>query len=181
MKGCRLDPARSLLECFELTDLGRLVRRQKLAPEAPRTRAEAVRLITRHLDLAGIVAALRSDLSRQPAAAGRRLDSGPARHGAAEVRTRDELRLEHGDTSVRLQLSNTRLFLENLWPLLACELGGSRVARSTAAVIDEGEYELRGGRLRLKLIRAGLLSFRIEFLRLRPRTGQPQYLLEPIA
>ncbi|MEO0086269.1 MAG: hypothetical protein ABIK37_06530 [candidate division WOR-3 bacterium] len=176
-----MDPARSMLECFALPDLGRLVRRQKLARTAPRTRAEAVRLITRHLDLAEIVDAVRADLGGQSGRMAHRLDSGPARHGAAEVRALGELRLEHDDGAVRLQLSNVRLFLENLWPVLACELAGSRAARSGATVIDEGDYELRGGRLRLKLILAGLLSFRVEFLRIAPQSRQPQYLLEPIA
>uniref|UniRef100_A0A7C4G925 Uncharacterized protein n=1 Tax=candidate division WOR-3 bacterium TaxID=2052148 RepID=A0A7C4G925_UNCW3 len=178
MKEGRLDPGRSILQCFTLPELGMLARRQKLAPTAPRSRAEAVRLITAHLDLAGTVDAIRTHFSRPVPPENTRLDSGPPRHGEAEVLTHDELRLEQGNAGTRLRLSSTQLFLENLWPVLACTIAA---VRADASAIDAGTYELRSGRLRLKLARAGLISFRIEFLRLKPRTRQPQYLLEPIA
>jgi len=187
-----------MLQCFTLSELQRLVRRQKRARTIPRSRVEAVRLITRLLDLAEIVDAVRAGLGRPAAGRSRRLDAGPARHGEAVVRVRGradvsqgELRLERPDVCIRLRLSNVQLFLENLWPVLADDAGevprrrtaGRKKARpeGRAYVVDEGDYELRNGRLRLKLARAGPVSFRVEFLRRSPRTRRPQYLLEPIA
>lgn len=109
---------------------------------------------------------------------------------------------EHDGSCIVFRIGHTQLFLENRWPLVARDAGRLPLNRLHAAfvargrlhpeagapppanrpfIIDEGEYGVRNARLRLELSRFGPLSFSVKFLRYRPPTGRPEYLLQPIA
>lgn len=112
------------------------------------------------------------------------------------------LLLAHARRCLLLRTGNVPLFLENRWPvtvhdggtvpsrlLYAAFVGRGRVHPSAGApppvdrpfMLDQGEYGIRNGRLRLELERAGPVSFRVRLLRFRPPAGRPEYLLLPIA
>jgi len=52
--------------------------------------------------------------------------------------------------------------------------------RTKPYLLDEGEYQLRNGRLRFELAQAGPISFQMTLLRERPPAGRCEYLFEPI-
>ncbi len=110
--------------------------------------------------------------------------------------------LAHRDRCLLLRLINVQLFLENRWPVIARSgervpvsrlyaafVGRGRIHPEAGApppadkpfVLDEGEYGIGKSRIRFEFARSGLLSFRLVFLRYRPSTGRPEYLLQPIA
>jgi hypothetical protein len=137
-----------------------------------------------------------------------RLDQIPRLTGAATVHAygsasagQGRVLLEHGECCLRLRLSNLQLFLENRWPVAARDagdvpatmlyagyVGRGRVHPSAGApppadrpfILDDGEYGARQGRFRLELGRSGLLSFRVYLMRHAPRSGRPEYILQPI-
>jgi hypothetical protein len=130
-------------------------------------------------------------------------------HGAVTVQAYAHARpalgqvlLGFGDRCLTLGLNNAPLFLENRWPVVGRDSGTVARVRLYAAfvrpgkvhpaaevsppkshpfMLDEGEYQLRSSRLRLEMRRAGLMSFLVTFLRYRPPTDRPEYLLKPIA
>jgi hypothetical protein len=137
-----------------------------------------------------------------------RLDELQRLHGSATVqaysRSRPQLGralLARSDDCMVLSLGSTPLFLENRWPVVVRDAGlvprsrlyaafvrPGRVHPSAEAapprtkpyLLDEGEYQLRNARLRFEFAHAGPISFQVTFLRGRPPTGRPEYLLEPI-
>jgi hypothetical protein len=138
-----------------------------------------------------------------------RLDKTPRLHGNITVHVYSRtnpglgrLLLENRESCIQLRLSHVQLFLDNRWPVIASD-SGTLTARHLYAgfvgtnrihaaaemappkdkpfIIDEGEYGLRNGRLRLDFHRAGAGSFRVDLLRYSSRTGRPAYLLRPIA
>jgi hypothetical protein len=137
-----------------------------------------------------------------------RLDELPPVHGAATVqvysRSRPQLGralLARGSDCMTLGFNSAPLFLENRWPVIVRDTGAVRLSLLYAAFIrpgrvhpaaeatpprtkpyllDEGEYQLRNGRLRFELAHAGPISFKVTYLRDRPPAGRPEYLLEPI-
>ena len=145
---------------------------------------------------------------RRRASGAVRLDELPPLHGVATVQTYSRARpqlgralLGRGRDCVALRFNSAPLFLENRWPIVVRDAGLLPVARLYAAfvrpgrvhpsaeaapprtrpyVLDEGEYQLRNGRLRFELAHAGPISFRMTFLRERPPTGRAEYLFEPI-
>jgi hypothetical protein len=137
-----------------------------------------------------------------------RLDQLPPLHGSATVqaysRSRPQLGralLGRGKDCITLSFNSAPLFLENRWPtvvryaglvprsrLYAAFIRPGRVHPSAEAapprtkpyLLDEGEYQLRNGRLRFELAHAGPISFQVTFLRERPPAGRHEYLFEPI-
>jgi len=137
-----------------------------------------------------------------------RLDELPPLHGAATIqaysRSRPQLGralLARSRDCIALGFNSTPLFLENRWPVIVHAAGLVPLSRLYAAfvrpgrlhpsaeaapprtrpyLLDEGDYQLRNGRLRLELTHAGLISFKVTFLRERPPAGRPEYLFEPI-
>jgi len=137
-----------------------------------------------------------------------RLDQLPPLYGSATVqvysRSRPQLGralLGRGKDCLALSFNSAPLFLENRWPVLVRGTGlvphsrlyaafvrPGRVHPSAEApppqtkpcLLDEGKYQLRGGRLRFEFLRAGPISFQVTFLRERPSAGRPEYLFEPI-
>lgn len=208
MKEVNLQPARSLLEGFSVEDLRRLARRAGVSAPQTRSKGGFTTAIVLGLDLDEIVTALR-DLFPDSVAAEPRLDTTERMSGAVTVQTASradaalgELFLERSGTCLALQLPETQLFLENRWPVLLREVGpvpherlyagfvrpgqvhpDARMAppRRRPFIVDEGEYGLRQGRLRMELRRAGLLAFAVSFLRRNPATRTNDYLLVPIA
>ena len=100
-----------------------------------------------------------------------------------------------------LVFNSAPLFLENRWPIVVRDDGLVPRSRLYAAFIrpgrvhpmaeaappkakpymlDEGEYQLRNGRLRFELNHAGPISFQVKYLRARPPADRSEYLLEPI-
>ncbi len=213
MKGIRLEPARSLLDNFTHTELSRLVSRSRLDVAVPRSRAALADLITKHLDLDGVVEEIRRLFPTRRGTINRtedtaRLDQLPALHGSATVqvysRSRPQLGralLGRSDDCVALSFNSVPLFLENRWPVVVRDAGlvphsllyaafvrPGRVHPSAEAapprtkpyLLDEGEYQLRNGRLRFEFAHAGPISFQVTFLRERPPAGRPEYLFGPI-
>ncbi|HTW92778.1 MAG TPA: hypothetical protein VMH22_13890 [bacterium] len=213
MKGIRLEPARSLLDNFTHAELARLVRRSRLKVSVPRSRAALADLITKHLDLDGVVEETRQLFHTRRSAPRRaahatRLDQLPPLHGSATVqaysRSRPQLGralLGRSDDCMALGFNSVPLFLENRWPVVVRDVGlvprsrlyaafvrPGRVHPSAEAapprtkpyLLDEGEYQLRNGRLRFELAHAGPISFQVTFLRKRPPAGRAEYLFEPI-
>ncbi len=214
MKGISLEPARSLLENLTISELSRVVGQSRPAFTAPRSRAELVNSITKHLSLDEIVEAIRllfrSGRGRKaPTTAGNvRLDHLPPFHGDATVQIYSRSRPQLGQAllgrvvdCLTFGLNSTPLFLENRWTVMARDAGivprsrlyaafirPGRVHPSAQApppktgpyILDEGEYQLRNGRLRFEFAHAGPISFQMTFLRQHPRSGRPEYLLEPI-
>jgi hypothetical protein len=137
-----------------------------------------------------------------------RLDDLPPLHGSATVqaylRSRPQLGralLARPADCVALSFNSAPLFLENRWPVVVRDAGlvkrsllyaayvrPGRVHPAAEALppktkpylLDEGEYQLRNGRLRFELAHAGPISFQVTFLRGRPPAGRPEYLFEPI-
>jgi len=137
-----------------------------------------------------------------------RLDQLPPLHGSATVhaysRSRPQLGralLGRSEDCIALSFDSAPLFLENRWPvvvrgaglvprsrLYAAFVRPGRVHPSAEAapprtrpyMLDEGEYQLRNGRLRFELAHAGPISFQVAFLRERPPARRPEYLFEPI-
>jgi len=128
-------------------------------------------------------------------------------HGAVTIQAASRARpdsgdvlLETGDDCLVLRVATTPLFLENRWPVIVTGAGTVPHARLYAAyvrpgrvhaeaqaappktkpfIVDEGQYQLRGGRLHMELSRSGPISFLVVFL--RNRGARPEFLLEPIA
>lgn len=213
MKGIRLEPARSLLDNFTYAELARLVRRSRLKVAIPRSRTALADLITKHLDLDGVVEETRRLFPARRGASRRtvcaiRLDQLPPLHGSATVQAYSRSRPQLGRTllgrsldCIALSFNSVPLFLENRWPVLVRDAGSVPRSRLYAAfvrpgrihpsaeaapprtkpyLLDEGEYQLRNGRLRFELAHAGPISFRVTFLRERPPSGRAEYLFEPI-
>jgi len=137
-----------------------------------------------------------------------RLDDLPPLHGEATVQAYSHSRLQLGRAllersrdCVALSFNSAPLFLENRWPVIVRDGGVVPRSRLFAAFIrpgrihpsaeaspprtrpyllDEGEYQLRNGRLRFELAHAGPISFQVTFLRERPPAGRAEYLFEPI-
>jgi hypothetical protein len=137
-----------------------------------------------------------------------RLDQLTPLHGSATVqaysRSRPQLGralLGRSKDCIALSFNSAPLFLENRWPIVVREDGLVPRSRLYAAFIrpgrvhpsaeaapprtrpymlDEGEYQLRNGRLRFELAHAGPISFQVTFLRERPPAGRSEYLFEPI-
>jgi len=137
-----------------------------------------------------------------------RLDELPPFHGTATVqaysRSRPQLGralLGRSKDCIALGFNSAPLFLENRWPVVVRDAGlvpptrlyaafvrPGRVHPSAEAapprtrpyMLDEGEYQLRNGRLRFEFAHAGPISFQVAFLRERPPAGRPEYLFEPI-
>ncbi len=137
-----------------------------------------------------------------------RLDRLPPLHGSATVqvysRSRPQLGralLGRSEDCIALSFNSAPLFLESRWPvvvrdadlvprsrLYAAFIRPGRVHPSAEAtpprtrpyMLDEGEYQLRNGRLRFELAHAGPISFQVTFLRERPPAGRAEYLFEPI-
>jgi hypothetical protein len=147
--------------------------------------------------------------TKRPAASGAvRLDQLPPLHGSATVQAYSRSRPQLGRAllgrsadCVALSFNSAPLFLENRWPVLVRDDGTVPHSRLYAAfvrpgrvhpsaeaapprtkpyMLDEGEYQLRNGRLRFEFAHAGPISFQVTFLRERPPAGRPEYLLEPI-
>ncbi len=112
-----------------------------------------------------------------------------------------ELLLRQGRDCLLVRLAGVQLFLDNRWPVLVRVEGRVPANRLFAAfirrgrlhpsaeappppsrpfILDEGEYGLRRGRLRLDLARSGPVSFNVKFLRFR-QSGAAEHLLLPIA
>jgi hypothetical protein len=145
---------------------------------------------------------------KKQSAGAARLDQLSPLHGSATVqaysRSRPQLGralLGRSKDCVALSFNSTPLFLENRWPVLVRDDGTVPRSRLYAAfvrpgrvhpsaeaapprtkpyLLDEGEYQLRNGRLRFEFAHAGPISFQVTFLRERPPAGRPEYLLEPI-
>jgi len=145
--------------------------------------------------------------TKQPAGSVR-IDQLPPLHGSATVQTYSKAKPQLGrvllgrsSDCVTLSFNSAPLFLENRWPVLVHNGGTVPRSRLYAAFIrpgrihpaaeatpprsrpymlDEGEYQLRNGRLRFEFAHAGPISFQVTFLRGRPPTGRPEYLFEPI-
>jgi hypothetical protein len=145
---------------------------------------------------------------RRRASGAVRLDRLPPLHGGATVQAYSRARPQLGRAllgrdrdCMALSFNSAPLFLENRWPVVVRDAGlvpptrlyaafirPGRVHPSAEAapprtrpfVLDEGEYQLRNGRLRLELAHAGPISFRVTFLRERPPTVRAEYLFEPI-
>jgi hypothetical protein len=137
-----------------------------------------------------------------------RLHELPPLHGAATVQTYSRSRpqlgralLGRGRDCIALRFNSAPLFLENRWPVVVRDSGLLPPTRLYAAFIhpgrvhpsaeaapprtrphllDEGEYQLRNGRLRFEFAQAGPISFQVTFLRERPPAGRAEYLFEPI-
>jgi hypothetical protein len=137
-----------------------------------------------------------------------RLDQLPPLHGSATVQVYSHARPQLGRAllgrtkdCIALSFNSAPLFLENRWPIVVRDDGlvprsrlyaafvrPGRVHPSAEAapprtkpyLLDEGEYQLRNGRLRFELAHAGPISFQVAFLRERPPAGRAEYLLEPI-
>lgn len=211
MRETTLDPSRALLANFTLDELARLAARSRVKPGAGASRRALTGAITKHLDLdelADAVAQLFPKPGRS-SAGHLRLDRIPRLHGETTVqiysRTSSVLGLillEQENCCLALRCGSVPLFLENRWPVVLRDTGVVPLARLYAAyirprrihpaagaappkskpfIVDEGEYGLRNGRLRLELKRSGLVSYRVSLVRLRPPKNQPEYLLLPIA
>jgi len=137
-----------------------------------------------------------------------RLDDLPPLHGAATVQAYSRSRPQLGRAllgrsadCIALSVNSAPLFLENRWPIVVRDAGLVPRSRLYAAfvrpgrihpsaeaapprtkpyLLDEGEYQLRNGRLRFELAHAGPISFQVTFLRERPPAGRAEYLFEPI-
>jgi hypothetical protein len=137
-----------------------------------------------------------------------RLDQLAPLHGSATVQVYSRSRPQLGrallartNDCIALSFNSAPLFLENRWPIVVRDDGLVPRSRLYAAFIrpgrvhpsaeaapprtkpymlDEGEYQLRNGRLRFELAHAGPISFQVTFLRARPPADRPEYLLEPI-
>lgn len=137
-----------------------------------------------------------------------RLHELPPLHGAATVQTHSRSRpqlgrvlLGRGKDCIALGFNSAPLFLENRWPVVVRDAGLVPPTRLYAAfvrpgcvhpsaeaapprtrphMLDEGEYQLRNGRLRFEFVHAGPISFQVTFLRERPPAGRAEYLFEPI-
>ena len=137
-----------------------------------------------------------------------RLDQLAPQHGSATVQVYSRSRPQLGrallartSDCVALSFNSAPLFLESRWPIVVRDDGlvprsrlyaafvrPGRVHPSAEAapprtkpyLLDEGEYQLRNGRLRFELAHAGPISFQVTFLRERPPAGRPEYLFEPI-
>ncbi|MBN2464040.1 hypothetical protein JXD38_00245 [candidate division WOR-3 bacterium] len=137
-----------------------------------------------------------------------RLDELPRLHGAATVqvysRSRPQLGralLARSGDCMTVGFNSAPLFLENRWPVVVRDAGvvphsllyaafvrpgrvhpaaESTPPRTKPYLLDEGEYQLRNGRLRFELAHAGPISFKVTYLRHRPPADRPEYLLEPI-
>jgi len=137
-----------------------------------------------------------------------RLDQLPPLHGSATVqvysRSRPQLGralLGRSKDCIALSFNSAPLFLENRWPVLVRGTGlvpHSRLyaafvrpgrvhpsaeappPRTKPCLLDEGDYQLRNGRLRFEFAHAGPISFQVTFLRERSPAGRPEYLFEPI-
>jgi len=146
--------------------------------------------------------------TKVPARGTTRLDQLPPLHGSATVqvysRSRPQLGralLARGGDCLTLGFNSTPLFLENRWPVIVRGAGlvpstrlyaafvrpgrvhpsaGAAPPRARPYLLDEGEYQLRSGRLRFELAHAGPISFQVTFMRKHPPTGRPEYLFEPI-
>lgn len=213
MKGIRLEPARGLLDNFTYAELSRVVRHARLDVTVPRSRAALATLITKHLDVDGVVEELRRLFptrrgTTRRAASASRLDQLAPLHGTATVQAYSHSRPQLGrallgrtSDCISLSFNSVPLFLENRWPVVVREAGPVPRSRLYAAfvrpgrvhpsaeaapprtkpcVLDEGEYQLRNGRLRFEFAHAGPVSFQVTFLRERPPAGRPEYLFEPI-
>jgi hypothetical protein len=208
MKGIRLEPAQSLLSGFTHAELVRLVRRARLDITPPRSRPALIQQIASHLTIDDIVDKVHVLFPKPRGKTGPgRLDVMAPGHGAVTIQAASGARpdsgdilLETGDECLVLRLATTPLFLENRWPVIATGAGAVPHARLYAAfvrpdrvhaeaqaappktkpfIVDEGEYQLRNGRLHMELSRSGPISFLVVFLRCRG--ARPEFLLEPIA
>jgi hypothetical protein len=146
--------------------------------------------------------------ARRKTSGATRLHELPPLHGAATVqvysRSRPQLGralLGRGKDCIALSFNSAPLFLENRWPVVVRDAGLVRLKLLYAAfvrpgrvhpsaeappprtkphMLDEGEYQLRNGRLRFEFAQAGPISFQVTFLRERPPAGRAEYLFEPI-
>ena len=180
MPGTKLEPARHLLANVTVDELATIARRSRLARPWPRGRARLTEALTRHLTLDDLVERV-IHLYPRARRTGDFLDRLPPRHGPVAVRAgrnRGALLLGPDDAPIHLELSNVPLFLENRFPVLA-RVAAARSRAGRTDLVDDGEYQLRAGRLRLELTHSGPLSFLVVFL--RRRAGRAEYLLEPIA
>jgi hypothetical protein len=137
-----------------------------------------------------------------------RLDQLAPLHGSATVQVYSRSRPQLGrallartNDCLALSFNSAPLFLENRWPIVVRDDGPVPRSRLYAAFIrpgrvhpsaeaapprtrpyllDEGEFQLRNGRLRFELAHAGPISFQVTFLRARPPADRSEYLLEPI-
>jgi hypothetical protein len=214
MQGISLEPARSLLQNFTYGELLKLAAKAGSRLKPPRSRNKLIVLMTKHISLDEVVdtipALFPRPKSRRPGAvaAGLRLDRLPPLHGEVTVQVYSQARpalghvlMEHGARCLVLGLTNTPLFLENRWPVIArgaataphsslyaAFIRRGRIHPSAEAppprerpfILDSGEYQLRNSRLRLELTHSGPISFLVAFLRNRPPGRRPEYLLEPI-
>jgi len=149
----------------------------------------------------------RRGATRRPSGAVR-LDELPPLHGAVTVQAHSRSRPQLGrallgrsSDCIVLSFNSAPLFLENRWPVVVRDAGlvpptrlyaafvrpgrvhpsaGAAPPRTRPYMLDEGEYQLRNGRLRFELAHAGPISFQVTFLRERPPAGRAEYLFEPI-
>ncbi len=206
MPAIRNEPSHRLLINLTATELERLARRARLPVPKPVSRARLINLIASGLVTDDIVEHLHRLFPRpRSRPAPNRLDRLLPLHGAATVQTSTKsgsglLLLDFGNNCRAVRLSSTALFLENRWPVFATDAGlvprtrlyaafvkpgrlhpAAEVApgRSRPFILDEGEYQLRNGRLRMELVHAGPISFLVVFL--RASGERTDYLFEPIA
>lgn len=209
MRDISLDPARSLLGHLTVEELIQLVGRRRPVPPR-RKPALVDAIVSRFDTDGIAERLLAAFPKRAPAAGSEadRLDRISRRHGEATVQVYSRadaalgrLLLEADGRCLQLRLPAVQLFLENRWPVIAADAGFVPAARLYAGfstrgrvhraagmapaserpfILDEGDYGLRNGRLRLELKRSGPLSFQCRLLRWSPR-GRPEYLLLPIA
>lgn len=209
MKGIRLEPAQSLLSGFTRDELVRLVRRARLDIAPPKSRPALIQQIASHLTIDDLVDKVQVLFPKPRGKTGaNRLDVMAPGHGAVTVQAGSRAKPDAGEVLLEsdadhcavLRVATTPLFLENRWPVIAVGAGTvphdrlyaafirpGRVhpeaqvppSRSRPFIVDEGEYQLRNGRLHMELSRSGPISFLVVFL--RNRGARPEYLLEPIA
>lgn len=209
MKGIRLEPAQSLLASFTRDELVRLVRRARLDITPPRARLALIQQIASHLSIDDLVDKVHVLFPKPRGKTGAdRLDVMAPGHGAVTVQAGSRARPDSGDVLLEtsadkclvLRVATTPLFLENRWPVIVAGAGIVPHSRLYSAfvrpgrvhaeaqvpppktnpfIVDEGEYQLRNGRLHMELSRSGPISFLVVFL--HNRGTRPEYLLEPIA
>lgn len=208
MKKVILEPARALLATLTKDELLRLGRRRRLKLEASQHKDAVLAELSRHLAVDDVTETLLALFSKKAGRGLVRLDQAPRLTGAATVHSygrasagQGRVLLEHAEHCLRLRLSNLQLFLENRWPVAASDAGEvpasmlyagyvrrGRVHPSAGApppadrpfILDDGEYGLRQGRLRLELRHSGLLSFRVYLMRFASRSRRAVYILQPI-
>jgi hypothetical protein len=195
MPGISLEPSRSLLENFTFAELLRLVSIARVRETPPRSRAQLISFITRHLSLDDVVETIPNIFPRARGKAvrgkdaGLRLDRMPPLHGEATVHAYSQARpalgrvlMEHGDRCIVLSLHNAPLFLENRWPVIARRTASVPHDRLYAAFIRRGRVhpgaEAPPPRDRPFLLDSGEYQLRNSRLRLElSRSGPVSFLV----